>query len=212
MKTYRNNLNIIINIKTMNSRVFLNIIISLSLYSCGKPKNKNFNNFYIISKNDIIEGSKIKSCDPNEPPPPPRGFYSRFNLILDSDTQLYYYYTVRYCKLAEGISDEMPAFIDLRPENLVTIKKEYITTFLKDNIKDGGKREFLMIASNKDTITDPILDSIFNIMKSTRQGISYFIRKMTEEEIYVLNAKTKNIRYNNFNIKWKTEFINRERK
>jgi hypothetical protein len=171
----------------MNNFFSLLLLIILVIISCQQTNSGNTFEPYIISKNDSIEKAKYTE---NEPPPPPRGFYSRYNIIL-SRTGKFYYYELDISKYSDNINDEIPVFINLRPESVVILDDKYLDSFLNDNIP-FEKRQYLMISSVGDTVEKSVLDRLIYNLNREQGKISYSVRRATDEELKVIKAKSQN--------------------
>jgi hypothetical protein len=151
----------------------------------------------------------------NEPPPPPpiRAYYLTSNFIIDTAGQVYFYQQEQYGWFCgTGINwDTPPAFIDLKPKDIIRVPINGITDFVKVNILnlDSNYRR-VAIASIKDTIKSEGLTKLFKEFNDRSNKIKWIFRKATQEEDIVLKYKELNRQYYPNDIKWdstKTQFI-----
>lgn len=187
------------------ARIFIGFIVCLLLLNCAKKEKKAVikNKPYIIShENKELE----KYYDSLEvPPPSTKGFfYGESQLIIDKKGNLYFYqkeYFMALCSYGSE-NDTLPHFLGLKPKDIVRIPQKNLTDFLSENIlKKEKSRQILIIASQKDTITNT---SFFEFLNTKNIG-TYFIRRTTQEEDTVIKYKNndiKHIYYYPDSIKW----------
>ena len=175
--------------------------------SCSQ-RQKDTSDTFIVP---VRKKPEIKT-QPNEPPPPPpiQTYYLPLNFIIDTAGQVYFYQQQQYGWFCgTGIDwDTPPAFIDLKPKDLVQVPVTSIEDFIKLNIVklDSNDRR-IAIASLKDTINSVGLAKIFNVFKDTTNKIKWTFRKATQEEAIVLAYKEHNREYYSDNIKWDSSKI-----
>lgn len=145
---------------------------------------------YIISQEDRRNSERDKK---NNVPPPfiPNGISAEINLIIDEQSNLYYYQRNKsavFC--AFGIeNDTIPKFIDLQPKDIIKIPKDCIEKFIEENVMTKEKRrQILVVASQTDSIKDyKLVSFIYNLNVPT-----YVIRRTTQEKIlfFITRKKT----------------------
>ena len=178
---------------------FLILIIFALLLSCSTTKDNSVDFYYVVKH---IDTTRQNNEDKFAPPPPPIMFYGHHNFIL-LNSQIFYHNNnvIRSCGV--GLDLTKPPRLFLTPEKLTEIKMTELSNFLKINIPDSlvnGDNESAIISSPTDTIRN----SAFNIIKEyfVKKNIMHGIRNLTEEENFVLNAKTRNEKYNPENQKF----------
>jgi len=215
------------------SLILLLVLIAFSNCRNGVDAKK----YFVISKDSVCMATeRYKNNDLNDrrnilisPPPfPSLGWYSDLVIIFDSTDRVYLYQTkkaensdstIMKDKERIGLS-KFPPFIGLQPFHLLTFKSEDFINFIKsnndilklDSTNIPGKRRFVYIVSNKDTIENNAYYQFINLIrpKSDSQNfwpVSYMIRITTEEENYAIYYKRKGETYLPNSIKWSENFI-----
>jgi hypothetical protein len=179
------------------ARIFIGFVACIFLLNCNKKSQKE-NNSYVISieKNKLLNELKKKNI-----PPPPSGFYSYNNLIIDQKGDFYFYqkeYTPWHCIPSER--DTIPDFFNIKPIEIIKVPNNSIVDFIKQNVANRNEmKRILVIASQNDTIKNNALLSYLN----ENQLSSFSTRRTTQEEDTVLKYKKNNDEYYNSNsIKW----------
>jgi hypothetical protein len=209
---------------------FLTLFLILCLLdSCAHKKTSI--DYYIFSKIDSINSiwkfdsnnNQFYPPPPPPPPPPPLSYYSGLVMIFDTSNRIYLYQTeCIYKDRSIKKSYKIPSanylnFIGLNPDQLLSIKSEYLIDFLTDNDRyfklDTNYHEsnrFFFIVSDYDTITNigyyMLLDHIKSD-RSKRGNIFYSIRRTTEEEKNVLYCLRSGKLYEPQNFKWSNNFL-----
>ena len=135
-------------------------------------------------------------------PPPPVDIYLPFNFIVDSSGKIFYYQQ-HIIFGSNDVVEELPAFINLRPKDIVQIPANNIEGFIKLNILSNNSSERLVaIALSVDTIKSEPLSKIKKMFNDTSNHVRWIIRKVTQEEKIVLQYKEKNKNYYPGDIRW----------
>lgn len=187
------------------------LLVTFFLFSCKKEEIKsaikNNPNYkpYIIS----LEEKKLKNyCDSLNNssnkiaiPTLSRGRSCESNLIIDRNNNLYYYQR-NYIGAGCGVgmeNDTIPYFLDLQLKDLIKIPKKDIDQFISENVlTKEERRQILVIASQKDTISDTVILKFLYTLKVP----TYAIRRTNQEEDVVLHHKINNLYYDAEEIKW----------
>lgn len=189
--------------------------------SCGNetsdnPLSDNFYNIpYVMSKKDsilekhyktdLLEYIKDDQID---------GFgttYAPQNIIFYGDKIYIHLNRVWVSWCATGIEYGDVRFLDLQPDNLLAVPKEHLIEFIELNYEENienlhGFSRSYAIASDSDTINNSIFPKLAGYSRKTKTH--FFIRRITEEESNVLDAKTKKIYYDKEKYTWKRKYIN----
>lgn len=193
----------------------------LSIFiGCG-PK-KPGNPLYIISKQDSI--NKIGDTSIPPPPPPPSQkfkWYTNVVFIMDTSEVVYIYQTERI--INKNFNDslvedyDLPNYIGLKPEYLITFNSKYLLQFIKSNrdifrldTNENITSCVFYIASPNDTIKNSAFNELTRFLSKTNgkeDRIHFLIRRTTEEENAVLQYKRKNQEYNPLSVNWSSNFI-----
>ena len=175
-----------------------------TFFSCDKAFEEQEVVYHII-KEQIVE------FDSSVPPPPPlpATFYGQHNFIVSKEGNTFYHNKFKdrgWC--GTGVDYTKPDFLGLRPKDLVELTDTNLEQFINKTVQSKAgtyRRIFASISSPTDTITNKQFQIIINAFRE--KGFRFYsIRKTTEEELAVLNAKIKNENYNSDSIKWKEEF------
>ena len=186
-------------------RIVIGFMICLLFGNCSKKGEEitSKRQSYIISYEDkklqnyydsIGKKSKIKP-----PPPPQKIFYSDNQLIIDKNSNLYFYqkeFIQILCSYGHE-NDTIPVFLGTKPKDIIKIPQNSLIDFLNENIL-SKERKILIIASQKDTIKNIAFLDFLNDNKIP----TYIIRRTTQEEDTVLEHKKNNKYYNSENIRW----------
>lgn len=137
-------------------------------------------------------------------PPPfiPNGISVESNIVIDENSNIYYYQKNRRADILCNYgmeNDTIPKFINLQPKDLIKIPKDCIEKFIDENVMTKEKRrQILIVASQTDSIKNQtIVSFIYNLKVPT-----YVIRRTTQEEDTVIYYKKKNAFYYSDEIKW----------
>ncbi len=189
------------------------LLLSLVLVGCDSHSSKKEMQMVVISAPDSL------AKNTNIPQPAPPDFHNRFYtdlvFILDSVDNVHVYQTAKcYNYEVEGLPDyHFPNFIELRPEDLVTLNSDSFISFFKNNIEiddpEGvGRRKHYYFASETDTIKNRALYDFFDHIRKSRRAPFYIIRRTTEEENKVLEFKKQRRFYAPQLISWSANFLN----
>lgn len=144
---------------------------------------------------------------------PPKGFYSVYNLIIDSSGQIFFY---QFMVGERGLCgtglpkhpDNIPEYASLSPERIVAVPSNAVENFITSNvINKYGNRKFISISSMTDTIRSIGFDNIFRMVSDTSNHICFNIRLTTAEENTVLRFKKRDEFYDPKEIIWDTTQI-----
>lgn len=164
-------------------RVWYFLIIFV-LVACGQKRKET----PVQDKKDSIPTIVIKRYE----------FYNKLNIVVDDSTQKIYYH--KYEPLGwlcgTGLDLSEPIFIDLSPEKLVQTNLQELEKLSTNYERDT----FNLFIACSDSL-NPILKDVANIFLS-RTRVYPRYRKLTEEETYVLQYKTRNKKYDPSKINW----------
>ena len=179
------------------AKIFIGFVVCFLLFNCNKKESQKKNTFYVISieKSKLLNELKKKNI-----PPPPSGFYSYNNLIIDQKGDFYFYqkeYTPWHCIPSE--KDTIPDFFNIKPIEIIKVPNNSIVDFIKQNVTNRNEmKRMLVIASQNDTIKNNAL--LFYLNENPLRSFS--TRRTTQEEDTVLKYKKNNEFYNYEDIKW----------
>ncbi|MFC4475475.1 hypothetical protein [Flavobacterium chungangensis] len=185
------------------ARIFIGFMICFLFLNCDKKEKTAIKSKdYIISYEDRKLKRYYDSLQKDNPntSPPPKGFYSERQLIMDKKRE-FYFYKKDFMRDGCGTtpeSDTIPHLINLKPNDLIKVSQSNLSNFISNNFTN--KKEYkgiLIIASQNDTIKNELLFNFLN-----KKDISFLIRKTTQEEDTVLKYKKRNETYKSKNIKW----------
>jgi hypothetical protein len=178
------------------------------LNSCIKENEKK-NKIYHIIKEPILEKEPpIDSTLPPPPPPPGVAYYGNYNFILYDDTTIYFHTLKLFRHCGNGIDYSKPPKLKMEANNLTQIHPKNLSYFLENSISDSIKSNifsFACISSPLDTVKNQAFEKITNHFKSKKIN-RIIVRKWTEEEKFVSQAKKNNLEYDFSQIKWKVGF------
>jgi hypothetical protein len=133
--------------------------------------------------------------------PPIVEYYGAENYILYNDTTIYYFKTDLGFICGTGIeSDRMPKRLNLTTDSLVEIKISALEQFISKN----GNHRMISVSSPTDTVRNKGIWILQNYIKEN--SLNRFIRKCTEEEFYVSEAKFRGIDYKPESCEWRIGF------
>jgi hypothetical protein len=100
--------------------------------------------FFFISCSEQTKNTKETFIVPNltTKPPPPVDIYLPFNFIVDSSGKIFYHQQ-HLIFGSNDVAEELPAFINLRPKDIVQIPINNIEDFIKLNILSNKSSEKL---------------------------------------------------------------------
>jgi hypothetical protein len=195
----------------MKNILFAFIFVFLA---CNEKKKNTFE-YYIISKEDA-EVEKIVKERKAKYPLVPQEFKWYSNLVFVIDTSnVYVYQTVEEPNSVSQkiVEYRYPNFIELKPEDMITIPEKDFLSFIKANNdllelvnKPKNRASFFQIASTTDTIKNKAFYD-FEKFVGKEDNIYYKIRRATEEEQKVINCKVNHKKYEPKNILWSKQFI-----
>lgn len=189
------------------TRIFICFLICCLFSNCEKKNATLKHKDYIISFEDKKLQNYIdslKSSNNKTVAFPRKGFYGEHQLIIDKKGNFYFYqkeYIFILCSYGSE-NDTLPPLLRLHPKDIIRVPQKNLTDFLSENILVKEKdRQILIIASQSDTIKNPLFFEFLN----TKNIGTYFIRRTTQEEDTVLkykNNQNRNAYYYPDSIKW----------
>jgi len=193
----------------MNWKLFLIVLLPITV-SCSDTTVTD--TFLFTIPVDTVSEQKV--ADPNEPPPPPiyKLYYTAFNFIVDSSGNLFFFQRQMPSLICGTGLDEnaAPAYIDLRPTDIVAVPKEGLRSFVDLNIFTHPPDDRIVaIGLLKNKIQSEELYKLTQLLKDTSKKARWFIRKATQEESIVLDYKKKLAKFYPEDIHWdstKTRF------
>jgi hypothetical protein len=175
----------------------------------------------------IEEAKKTNSRIPNDneiplelpPPNPPYSTknygsdYASINIVFYKNG-IYihrkgFYLLICGTGLTDIPEDEIK-YIDLRPNDFTEVSGiNHVITEIKKSrlIALDTAYHFVYISSLSDTITNPAFNTLMDSVRVINPH--FYIRRITEEEHHVLDAKTRNVPYDPKNYKWMMNYNNR---
>lgn len=191
--------------------LFLILISFLCFQSCDLLVSKNDYLCYYKSHNEFIN----KELKP--PPPLPLG-YSSFNIVIDSQYNIYFHYHKLHqvcCVVSEEESNKVRIEY-LQKHNFVCLNKMDLKAFYNAN-KDLCKKHnnnfhSIRIALMIDSIPYKKIKEVQRLITKT-DSVNFAICKATDEEKVVIFHKKNNLKYNTEDYAWDTSrniFIKRE--
>lgn len=160
---------------------------------------------YIISREDSL--LKVKLAKRNAPPFV-AGFYSTFNLVLDTSGKIFLHRKSIKSMCTTDTDQSKPDFLNLRPSDFIQIAGDNLHDLIRDNVLDNEKnRLYVYIASPVDTIRQKEFYRLIAYFRKVRFA-RYIIRKTTEEEDAVIKAVKGNVDYYHSEVDWKEGFGN----
>jgi len=183
-------------------KIILSLIIGFfTLQACEtKPKDDYF--FVINDLSEEIEKSKDSSFSILPV------FYETHNFIFYNDTTIYYHYYDRFDMCGTGKDHYKPPHLFIAPDSLKRVPIDRLFYFMKEtaNVKEQhGDFTIVTISNRNDTIRNlliPFMIDLYN--KVPNFGVS--VRRCTEEEEVVANAKFTNKTFDPYKQKWKNDF------
>ncbi|MEA5461448.1 hypothetical protein VB796_20450 [Arcicella sp. LKC2W] len=207
------------NIILQNSVIFL-----LLLNSCvpkDTEKKSFYTNFfktpYIISVKDSLIEHRNDSLShltkfPVPPPPIPKnigkfGMYcGNFNIIFHTSNRIFFHNRDNlFHACGTGIRDDEIDFLDIQPDDIIEISSKSVFDIIKKSKKFSTN--IISIASLSDTIQNPFFDILIDSLNKN-QLKRYFVRRGTEEERNVLDAKLNHKFYQKEDYKWTMKYRN----
>ncbi|WP_210465387.1 hypothetical protein [Rufibacter roseolus] len=177
-------------------------LFALGLSTCGKAIKEEKVVYHIIKK-PIVDSTG------STPPPPPVLFYGHHNFIISNAGKTYYHgHNMQLWACGNGVDFSKPEFIGLKPTDLIVLADETIEDFVHETVQDTssiGKKVFVSISSPTDSIYNEHFETIHKVIKQKKLRY-YTIRRTTEEELAVLEAKMNNRNYNSDSVNWKEGF------
>lgn len=140
-------------------------------------------------------------------------YYSDKNFIIDETGKIFLYiYKKRHhwdCIVdPKPIPVPKPEFIGLNPEKIVEMPQSSLEEFIRLNtIPIDFGRNYVVIASARDTFTSPPLSRMLKEMYRRQNRTIHIIRRMTEEEKTVMRYKRSREIYSPQDIVWDTTKI-----
>ncbi len=180
-------------------KIYLVILVGCFIISCGE---KNEIETFVVSKSDRTASQGTSTAIPPMPNAT-KAYYFPANIIIDSFGQFFYYQqNINWNNDAQAASN-LPAFIGLKPADIIQIPVSSIEEFIKLNVldKDTLKR-YVAIISEKDTIQSEGLSRIMALCKNQSNHIRWIFRLPTLEEAIVLGYRKRWQYYSPGAIKW----------
>lgn len=208
----------------MYNKLFLCTLLLICLASCKKEKAEEW--FVITENESMCDSLSSLSGDGFQKGgillnhgQAYRNRYYELQFILDANDSVYIYQNeIIYKRQIYSCTDEeigslYSNYIGLRPEHFITFDSKYFVDFLKANndifgfnINDRDSSFIAVIASTTDTIKNPVLYQLRDLIKGNGQKF-FLIRKTTEEENAVLYHKRRDIPYHPEKWHWSTHFL-----
>jgi hypothetical protein len=193
-----------------------NIIISFIFIFLGcNEKKKNTFEYYIISKEDRELEKKVRELKAKYISVTQGSkWYSNLVFVIDT-SNVYIYQTVeRQNSISQKIAEySYPNFIELKPEDMITIPEKDFLSFIKANNdllelvnKPKNRSSFFQIASTTDTIKNKAFYDFENFIRNEEHKY-YKVRRVTEEEQRVITCKVNHKKYEPKKILWSKQFI-----
>jgi len=174
------------------------IFLIIFLYSCN-IKSRDAEKTFVISS--------LSKTDPTHFVITPDKHYWRFNFIIDSMGQIFYY-GLEGGEWGVQTYNHIPGFVNLRPHKLVQIPSNCIIAFLKCNVLYDQRNEAnISIASQKDTINSIGFSALYEFLKDSTGNRSFTIRMTTYEEDIAVYLKKGLFTKHPECIKWDTTRI-----
>lgn len=138
-------------------------------------------------------------------------YYGNMNFILFDSTHIYFHDKCVFYMCGTGIDFSKPPRIYLYPDSLKEIKQKDLPVFLKRQKLKGKFHDFqsVSVSSPTDTIRNQAVFIIRNYFKN-KKDVYVGIRKCTEEEYYVSQAKISGKKYKPDAVEWKIGFDHEE--
>jgi hypothetical protein len=205
-------------------RIILYLILSLIIISCSKTEQAK--DFYILSAQDSLRDNG--QLPPSPPPPPGLKYYSNIVFIFDSANRVYLYQTEIHDKNNNTLNESLgktwcckeenyPFFINLEPDDLMTLDAKYFIDFIRDNDTffrlDTNFRKtnrFIFFVSDFDTIKNIGFYNLIDYIHTDKHTIGrvfYKVRKATEEERNILRCKRSGKNYDPKQYQWSESFL-----
>lgn len=170
---------------------------------------------------DSLEIIGVKANDyPGNLPPPPLPYYTdnfgsgygSVNIIFYEEKIYFHKKGFHFLGCATGLLEhpEIISFEDLNKEDFFQIKSLLdIVSKIKESRESSidYSYHFVSISSLSDTITNSLFNSLIDSLNKVNPY--FYIRRITEEEHHVLDAKTRNIPYEPKNYKWVMSYYNK---
>ena len=175
------------------------IVLFILVISCSKKVKNEQPEYYVLKKLE----SGLYSKDNLNKRTLNKLFYGEHTFIIIDTTKIYYHNLSKNYFCGTGIDFTKPPKLDLSPNNLKVVENNNLKSFLDTISKNKNNYSYLFgsISSPKDTIRSKAFKILIEYFK--RNGIEkYNIRKWTEEEKFVSEAKYANKKYKSVNIKW----------
>ncbi len=129
--------------------------------------------------------------------------YMSLNLLIHQNRIYQYFITFHY---DYGLDTNKVIFQNLNPDRLQEVIHEEVIDLTLRFIKNHPLgQNSVAVSSYTDTLSAPFFTTI---MDSLQKNTNYFVvRRITEEEHHVLDAKTKNIPYDPKNYTWTMNYV-----
>jgi len=149
------------------------LFVLIFLYSCNSK---------IPDKEKIFVVSLLSKTDPTHFVLNPDKHYWRFNFIIDSIGDIYYF-GLEGGEWGVQTYNHVPGFVNLRPYKLVQIPSNSIIAFLKCNVLHDQRNEAnISIASQRDTINSKGFSELYEFLKDSTGNRRFTVRMTTYEE------------------------------
>jgi hypothetical protein len=168
-------------------------LIGLVFTSCTNQSRME----YVISKEDSLNKIAHTRADGIVLLPPDVKF-ARYNFIIDTSNNLYFYSFPEPKQTAGTFDGEEDQIGGLQPNNLFRIPKGLESSFFEENVvlqKTSEKVKTINVASFKDTVRNDLIKILKNVLIKDSSGYLLKIRRVLPEEKEVLKSKIEGKHY-----------------
>jgi hypothetical protein len=186
--------------------VFWALLFVIITFGCHQPPPKfTQTRPYVISREDSL--ARVRSVKAGFPPLLPR-FYGSYNVIVDSENQLYLHNRQPdMLACGTGLDPTKPPFSGLRPNDLMQSNEDDLAKVLTDSASLVKDRRFIVLAIASDTLNDKRLYPLLSWMTNPFGTFGFWrVRRLTEEEKVVLSFKKRNQGYSPEQVAWSSNF------
>lgn len=207
------------NIILQSSVIFL--LLLTSCVSKDTEKKSFYTDFfkipYIISVKDSLIERRNDSLSrftkfPVPPPPIPKnigkfGMYcGNFNIIFHISNRIFFHNKDNlFHACGTGILDDEIDFLDIQPDDIIEVSGNAVFDIIQKNKEFSD--EMISIASLSDTIQNPFFEVLIDSLNKNKFK-RYAVRRATEEERNVLDAKMNHKFYQKEDYKWTIKYRN----
>lgn len=226
--------------KAQTMRKYYSLLLVLTTITaftnCNNVKTKTIKEYYVISEQNGLKSrpSNITKdkCDDSAPSelsislPPELKWYTDVVFIFDSNDKVHIYQTKmvknseleNIIKRGDSFEPDYPYFLELQPEQLLTIKSNNFSDFIKDNNEifkfdtlQHNYRRIFIAASTTDIIKNPAFYELVELIKAKnvmqRKVVLFNTRLTTDEENYVIKCKHQKIEFKPELQTWKGKYL-----